>query len=162
MDGLNSGHLRVLLRWFKEGPPGAIPLGPSGCDCGALQAVTWEDAGDAECVEQLAHWRMIARLPGATTHTQAVASVRRWLTREVLPDEDRVLFWIKDGEGQLVGHLGLEQFDFEAGLAQLSDVLCEPGAEALLSVAEATLTRWTHETFGLRLVESRVISAVAA
>jgi len=147
MNGLMSEQLRVLLRWFKEGPPGAIPLVAEGPSRGALQAVTWEDAGDGEALARLAAWHRVA---SAAPSREAL---RQWLTREVLPAEKRALFWVKDAEGRFVGHVGLARFDFLAGEAVVGDVLGKEGSEPLLSLAVAALGRWLRETFGLRLVE---------
>src|SRR5262245_15232346 len=119
MHGPHADSVRVLLRWLKDGPPGAIPILLDGRTLGSLVAVTWEDAGDADALERLARWHE-AGLPGAPA-TRATA--RRWLQREVLPDDDRVLFWIEDDGRRRVGYLGLAYFDFAANRVGMGGVV---------------------------------------
>jgi hypothetical protein len=147
MDNLRARHVQVLLGWFKEGPPGAIAVEPAG----RLQAVTWEDAGDGALVERLAGWR------GA-----APAAARHWLTEDVLRAPARVLFWVRDGDGELAGHVGLSQFDFARGTAVISDLRGDEARGPLLNAAARALARWAREALGLRAVDARQRLVAAA
>lgn len=92
----------------KEGPPGAIAF--EGHEVvGLLQAAFWEDAGDAVLMGRLACWRRCSP-----------ALARAWLVEEVLTARARALFWVKTGEGQIVGHVGLSPFDFAGGTVVLA------------------------------------------
>ena len=94
MPDLTAVH--VLLRWLKDGPQGAIPIGLEPPSRGSLQAVTWEDAGDLLALDRLSRW-----------HAAPAAGLRRWLQQVVLPCPDRLLFWVLDAQGRFLGHVGL-------------------------------------------------------
>jgi hypothetical protein len=123
--------VRTLLRWLKDGPPGAIPIDRDGRSLGALVVASWEDAGDAA-------------LPAMT---------RRWLRQEVLPSEDRLLFWIKSPDGQCVGHVGLQAFDFAAHTVILDHLAIAGSLEdALVAAALVTLANWAKEQLDMTVL----------
>lgn len=147
MENLRARHVQVLLGWFKEGPPGAIAVEPAG----RLQAVTWEDAGDAALMARLAGWRRAG-----------AEAARRWLTEEVLPAAARALFWVKSGDGEVAGHVGLCQFDFARGTVVVGDLRGDDGRQALLNAAARSLARWAREALGLRAIDARQRLVAAA
>jgi hypothetical protein len=127
-----SDHVPLLLRWLKDGPPGTIPF-----QYGSIQALTWEDAGDAVVLETIRGWH-------------PTISVRQWLHGRVLPCPDWILFWIKDVGGQPVGHVGLSFFDLERGTVAITETFCMPEtAPDLLTEAMRALADWVRESFGL-------------
>ena len=65
MDGLHAREICTLFRWFKEGPPGAIPIEHDHRSVGLLQAATWEDAGGPP-LAQLASWHGAGRASGSS------------------------------------------------------------------------------------------------
>jgi hypothetical protein len=137
MDGLHAREICTLFRWFKEGPPGAIPIENDQRSVGMLQAATWEDAGGRP-VERLAAWHG----PGA----------REWLVESVLKTPDRVLFWVKDVVGEVVGHVGLSDVNDRSGTITVVDVVCGVhGCEGLLVAAVACLTEWAQRSLQLRV-----------
>lgn len=150
MDGPTTEQAALLFRWFKEGPPGVVPIGREGRSLGSLRAVTWEDAGDLAALEQVAGWHesAFARYPEAFPVTPA--SVRRWLTQQVLPAPDRVLFWVRDVRGERVGHAGLSRLNLKAGTVAVSDVVAaHVVAERLVDEALTALAAWARDTLGV-------------
>jgi hypothetical protein len=142
MDDLQPEQLEILFRWFKEGPAGAIPIEQDGRPLGVLQAAGWEDAGTPGLMETLARWH---------GPPFSASAVRRWLIDEVLPAPDRMLFWVKDVRGGIVGHVGLSRIDPVQGTVAIRDVLCGiPAGAALLAVALETLIDWAQHSLGLR------------
>lgn len=136
MDGLQAREIQTLFRWFKEGPPGAIPIEHDQRSVGLLQAATWEDAG-GKPVECLVAW-----------HGSAA---RSWLVEDVLKGPGRVLFWVKDVRGELVGHVGLGDLDEANGTITIGDVVCgEAGHEGLMAAAVGCLVGWVHRSLRLR------------
>jgi hypothetical protein len=136
MDGLHAREICTLFRWFKEGPPGAIPIEQDHRSVGLLQAATWEDAAGAPLLK-LAAW-----------HGRSEA--RQWLVEEVLQTPDRVLFWVKDLRGEMVGHVGLSALDAGTGTITLGDVTSGPGGEALVAAGAEALAGWVSRSLRLR------------
>jgi hypothetical protein len=146
MEGPAAVEVRLLLRWFKEGPPGALPVEQDGRSLGCLLAVTWEDAGDPDALGRLARWHG----PGPATPSAA----RRWLVEQVLSPADRVLFWVKDVRGDFAGRAGLGRLDFAARTAAVCDVASAgPGADGLVRAAALALAGWARTTLGLDVAE---------
>src|SRR5262249_45628300 len=137
MDGLRAREIQTLFRWFKEGPPGAIPVEHEQRSVGLLQAATWEDAAGPPA-EKLELWH------GAGTG-------RRWLVEAVLKTPDRVLFWVKDVRGEVVGHVGLWGLDEAAATITVGDVVCgAAGHEGLMAAAVGCLVGWVSRSLRLR------------
>src|SRR5437660_3760809 len=144
MEGPPAQDVRTLLRWMKEGPPGALPVEQGGRSLGCLQAVTWEDAGDPAALGRLARWH--------GPYAAAPAAARRWLVEQVLPAADRVLFWVKDVRGGFAGHAGLSRLDVAARTAALCDVVAAgPAADRLVAAAALALAGWARATLGLEV-----------
>jgi hypothetical protein len=155
MEGLQPEQLRILFRWFKEGPPGAIAIEQSGRSLGMLQAAGWEDAGSAGLMDELSAWNRPA-FPDR-------AAARRWLTDEVLPTPDRVLFWVRDVRGRAVGHVGLADLDSAGGTMKLTDVLCGvPGSETLVAAAVEAVVHWVHHALHLQVYRDPQRQVMAA
>lgn len=152
MDGPDSSPLFTLLRWMKEGPPGAIPVQRGSRSLGTLRAVGWEDAGDRDAVARLARWheQAFARFSGPPAVT--AEGTRQWLVERVLHAPGRVLFWVRDVRGVAVGHLGLGGHNPIAGTVEIIDALTgEPDGESIMTAAADTLAEWARETVGLTL-----------
>jgi RimJ/RimL family protein N-acetyltransferase len=145
MDDRLGEQVRTLFRWLEEGPPGAIPLVAGGRPA-ALQAVTWEDAGDRAALARLARWH------GATPE-----AMRRWLCQDVLDPPERILFWVRNGDGTALGHLGLHNFAFSEASAELDNVLRgAAGQPGLMTAATCALCTWAAEALRLRVIRLRV------
>ncbi len=139
MEGPRPEQLRTLFRWFKEGPPGAIPILSDGRSLGLLQSAHWEDAGTSAVLDRLARWH-------------APAGGRTWLLQR-LEDASGALFWIKDVRGQIVGHAGLTRLDPAAGTLLLADVHCgEPEGAPLVEAAVHALLAWVRQSLCLEVL----------
>jgi hypothetical protein len=153
MDGPTPEQAKLLLRWLKEGPPGAIPIDAEGRSLGSLRTVTWEDAGDLAALEQLTAWHeeAFARYPEAFPVTPT--SVRRWLVEQVLPAADRILFWVCDVRGERLGHAGLSRLNTAPGTVAVSDVVAaNVAAERLVNEALTTIAGWAREALGVEVL----------
>lgn len=152
MDGFPSEQVRTVLRWLKDSPPGAIPIAGAGKSFGLLQAVTWEDAGDGETLARLSQWHESAFAWFPEPFAVSPMAARRWLVDQVLPDPDRILFWVRDVRGGFIGHVGLTRFDAARGTAVLGDVVADhPTHDGLLALAAQTLTGWAQEALGVQV-----------
>lgn len=153
MDGPTRENVLMLLRWFKEGPPGAIPIEHEGRSLGSLQACTWEEAGDPTILARLAEWHESAFTRFPESRPVTPDAVRAWLVQQVMPTPDRVLFWVKDPRGVCVGHLGISRIDPDAGTGYLCDLVAmNPAAERLLQHAISTLQYWLQTTLSVEFV----------
>jgi hypothetical protein len=162
MDGLQPKEVRTLIRWLKEGPPGAVPISFDGQSLGSLQVVTWEDAGERTAIDRLVRWHDSAFTTFAAPAPATPVSVRQWLVEHVLEAPERLLFWVRNSQGEAVGHVGLPRFDFAVHTVALRDVVCgEPGAEHLVAEAVETLRGWVRESFRMWTIDAGQFLAAA-
>ena len=162
MDGLQPKQVRTLIRWLKEGPPGAVPIPAGEPSLGSLQVVTWEDAGDREAIERLVRWHKSAFTIFAMPMPVTAPAARQWLVEQVLEAPERLLFWVRDVGGQAVGHVGLSRFDYAVRTVALRDVVCGlPGGERLVGEGVETLRGWVRETFGMWTIDAGQLLAAA-
>lgn len=160
MDGPCSASVSRLVRWMKEGPPGAIPITHAGRSLGCLTAVTWDDAGDLAAIERLVRWHRQAFAPLAGQFPVTPDGARQWLAQRVLPDEGRLLFWVRGVNGEPVGHVGLSGFDFSSRSAEARDVVYgETTAIGLVNAALGALGEWAEEALGLTATRGALSSA---
>jgi hypothetical protein len=162
MDGLQSQQVRTLIRWLKEGPSGAIPFSLDSESPGSLHAAAWEDAGNAEMTDHLLVWHRCILSAFALPLPMTAVSIRRWLTEQILEAPERLLFWVRDGDGRAVGHVGLTRFDFVRETVAVHDVVCGVrGAEVILMEGVETLKKWVGEAFGMQAIDLSERRAVA-
>jgi hypothetical protein len=154
MDDPRLLQVQMLIRWCKEGPPGCIPVCREQLSLGSLRAASWEDAGDRALIERLHRWHGSAFADLAVPLSLTPARVRGWLIEQVLEVPTRLLFWVRDVTGQIVGHVGLARFDFTRRTVTVRDVVCgESGCENLVTLAVGALQTWPREAFGMEAVD---------
>ncbi len=160
MDAIEAPQLHTLVRWLKDGPPGLISIAQEGLSLGSLQAVTWEDAGDPLVIERLLAWQATAFSAFAVPLSRREG--RRWLVEQVLDSPDRLLFWVRNLTGEVVGHVGLGSFDFATRQVGIRDVVRgESAAELLVTQAVATLRDWARESFQFDAIDPGMNRAAA-
>jgi RimJ/RimL family protein N-acetyltransferase len=157
MDGAGEQAL-TIVRWFKDGPPGAIPIVQHGQALGALEAITWRDAHSSAALERLLRWQESAASTLPTRFPATVAGARAWLIEQVLEVPTRLLFWVKALDGLVLGQVGLVRLDGARGTAEIGHLVRgEAGAlSGALSASVATLCDWAFEALRLRSLELRV------
>jgi hypothetical protein len=147
---------------MKEGPAGAIPFSGSPESLGSLHAATWEDAGNPEIIDHLLHWHRCLLSSFAVPVPMTAGGARRWLIEQVLEAPERLLFWVRDGAGRAVGHVGLSRFDFVGRTVAIRDVVCGArGTEEILAEGVESLKKWANDAFGLQAIDAGQGRAVA-
>jgi RimJ/RimL family protein N-acetyltransferase len=159
MDGTQQ-QVRTVLRWLKEGPPGAIPVEQEGRPAALLQAVGWRDAADAQAVDRLARWREQANPYFPAQFPVTHAGTRRWLVEQLLGAPERVLFWVKGADGAALGHLGLFRFDFARRTVEIDNVVrgVMGVAPGVMGAAVAGLCAWASEALDMAGLFLRVLA----
>src|SRR5947209_8584603 len=102
------------VRRVKEDPSAlgcVLPVVAGGRAVARLEGVGWRDLADPDSVALLAAWREAAADAFPARFPVTLQGTRSWLVKQLLELPDRVLFWVKDGSGTRVGHVGLYRFD---------------------------------------------------
>jgi RimJ/RimL family protein N-acetyltransferase len=114
----------------------------------------------SEEVELLAEWRNQNREAFLTWINSTNDSTKQWLTEQILPREDRILFWVETLDGIPFGHFGLTNFDFELKSCELDNVI--RGKIGVLHrgilLAIQALMRWSFHYLQAGSVYVRVFS----
>jgi hypothetical protein len=98
-------RLKSATHWH-EAVANAIPLGG---DLGYLVPSCELHATDTGLIETLTRWRDQHQEVFPTRFPVSVERTAAWLREQVLEVEDRILFFVHDRYGRIVGHMGLAQ-----------------------------------------------------
>jgi hypothetical protein len=162
MDGVESNQIQTLFRWMKEGPPGALPILSNAMSVGRLEAITWGDAGKLPTLNHLFQWHRSQFTAFSLSVPMSVAGARRWLTEQILEGPDRLLFWVCDGSGHVVGHVGLAICHTAERTLELRDIVCgERQGESLVREAVETVKEWVRATMGMEVRDAGFSRAAA-
>jgi RimJ/RimL family protein N-acetyltransferase len=160
MDDTHKQEVLTILRWLKDGPPGAIPVVQHGRQIASLVALTWRDVDEASSITLLAHWREQANPFFPAQFPVTFAGTRQWLIKQVLELPERLLFWVQVPGGEPIGHVGLFRFDFAAGTVEIDNIVRgrEQIAPGVMTASVQTLCNWSFEALRMRALLLRVMS----
>jgi RimJ/RimL family protein N-acetyltransferase len=146
------------IRQLKDASS-AVPVARPGEPSARLEPVTWQDVDRPESVALLAQWRLAAADAFPTQFPVTLRGTRDWLRQQVLDTPDRLLFWVVDGRGNRLGHLGLARFDFARREAEVDNVVRGlPGSPGLMADAVRALGEWATAELSLDDLSLRVFS----
>ena len=82
-----------------------------------------------------------------------------WFDNVLLPRKDRILFFVSTIQGQLIGHLGYSNFNYEKQSAEIDNVVRGvKGAEkGLMTKAMQTILLWGKKKLRLKEITLRVL-----
>lgn len=126
-------------------------------DQGLLLPVCELHADDEQLIAALSRWRRRHADAFPTQFEVTDAATARWLRRNLLDVEDRILFLVFDRHGHPVGHLGFASALGGDRELELDNVVRgEPAQPGLMSQSVSVLLSWAAEMFGAREVHLRV------
>lgn len=125
-----------------------------------LLPFTREQIDSAEAINLLTKWRR-KNLHGFTKiFDVTVDGTRAWAISQLITRSDRVLFFVCIGDGELVGHVGLSSFDFQASTCEIDNIVRgEPSApKGVMQAAVKGLLDWTYDSLMLTEIRLRTLS----
>jgi perosamine synthetase len=131
-----------------------------GKKAGRLRPVTTDSLRKGEEVRLLAEWRDAAQEWFPSQFKVTVEGTRNWLDRQVLQQEDRILFMVETKAGVPVGHVGLVRFNCEERFCELDNIVRGNARlfKGAMTLACAALTEWAFETLGMKKLYLRVFA----
>jgi RimJ/RimL family protein N-acetyltransferase len=152
----------VDLQQLKQAPTreSALKLDVTlegGTPIGALLLAGAWALREPELLEQITQWRRRTMRVFLTWFEPTPQRTAAYLRDVVLARPDRAFFFVLDGEGRIVGHMGVAGWSGEA--AELDNFVrgVAGGHPQLMREAERTLLDWLS-TQGVRRVSARVMS----
>ena len=103
-------------------------------------------------VKVLSDWRRDNPTAGTGTFVVTDERTEKWLIKNVLDNEDRIIFLITDLKGDYIGHIGLAEFDEENLSADIDAVLrgVKNNLPGIMSYALKTIIVWGKDVLGLQ------------
>lgn len=104
-------------------------------------------------------WREANQIGFANRFEGTMEKTKYWFENVLLPNDERILFFIHLGSGIVIGHLGFATFDFENKSAEIDNVVrgVKSLGEGVMSLATQTLINWGRERLLLNDIYLRVL-----
>ena len=154
-----------IIRTFKNAQPDEInsfclPLMAENKFLGRLRPLTNRSLKNQNEVQILADWREAAQNWFPSQFKVTLDGTRRWLEKQVLQTDDRILFMVEDDRGTPIGHVGLFRFDYKQKFCELDNIIRGnteefPGA---MTHACKELIKWAFNELGAEKIYLRVAS----
>lgn len=109
---------------------------------GYLKPITIEQLENGDVIYMLTKWRKMFMKFFLTQFSPSTERTRNWLTKVVLPSQDRILFLIYTMENKIVGNFGVCNFSSES--AELDNLIRgeKGGVPQLIYYSEISLLKW--------------------
>jgi RimJ/RimL family protein N-acetyltransferase len=158
----NAFQNRALqnIRQLKQSPRHGLPIVSDGQVKGKLDPIINDDVEDEKVVKLLAKWREENSFAFPSQFTVTLPGTKSWLQKQLLENETRLLFLIKDEAGIPIGHIGLYSFDFAENSCEIDNVVRgeKNGHRGIMTMALETLLQWTNEVITPDTIFLRVFS----
>jgi perosamine synthetase len=128
---------------------------------GSLTPITFFHVGNDDLIRHLVKWRNENIEAYLDRSKASFEGTRAWLAKRVLDNKGKILFILKNGDGDLVGHIGLSaQLDINEPFLEIDNVVRGEKSKALglMSLALFDLVSWVFLISRARLVFLRVLS----
>lgn len=126
---------------------------------GCLEAITKRDAKDKAVIRDLKAWRQKNQQAFPSQFNVTLKGTRIWFQTQLMDKKDRILFFVKDLDGNRVGHLGLYRFDYEQKACEIDNVIRgKSNAPGIMTDALNTLILWTTKELEVKKLYLSVFS----
>lgn len=126
---------------------------------GYLEAITTRDAKDKAIIRDLKVWREKNQQAFPSQFKVTLKGTRLWFQTQLMDKKDRILFFVKDLDGNRVGHIGLYRFDYKKHACEIDNVIrgsnSSPG---IMTMALTTLINWTKNELKTNNISLTVFS----
>lgn len=125
---------------------------------GYLKPITIKHISKHDVISMLTKWRKMFMKFFLTQFTPSTERTKNWLTKVVLPSEDRILFLIYTIEDKVIGNFGVCNLSSES--AELDNLIRgEKGGEhQLIYYSEISLLKWLFLELDMKSVFLHVFS----
>ncbi|UJF35500.1 GNAT family N-acetyltransferase [Paenibacillus hexagrammi] len=120
--------MKEVLRSYKHATKEeiehfCIPIIVSGERKGRLRPITLETIDNESEIQMLTEWRSASSNWFTTQFPFSQAGTKRWLQRQVIEAEDRILFFVEDEEYTPIGQIGLIHYDEQQKECEFDNLL---------------------------------------
>jgi dTDP-4-amino-4,6-dideoxygalactose transaminase/RimJ/RimL family protein N-acetyltransferase len=124
-----------------------------------LEMITYATLEDEGAIELLAKWRREAQAWFPAQFEVTKEGTKSWLKSATLDTKDRLLFWVVDGEGKRIGHVGLFRLSLDQKMMEIDNIVRgENSDKGMMAAAIETMLGWQKEFLGVPQSYLRVFS----
>lgn len=100
-----------------------------------------------ELIEVMTRWRKENPTLSDNVFVPTVERTERWLDNSIVPDDDKILFLILDEKKNLIGHIGLCNFDYCTRCVEIYSVLrgVKNAYKGIMEQSLRTLLDWAEK-----------------
>ena len=151
-----------IIRCMKENFSYQIKITVSNKNqiIGQLVPIKYADIGDESLLELLTKWRNENYDAYPSQFNATIDRTRRWLAKYVLEHENKILFLLIDNCNQIVGHMGLANYNSQLQTIEMDNIVRggEKSQKGIITNALYDLISWTFLSFPVNNVYLKVFS----
>lgn len=127
---------------------------------GKLIPISTKTLEDDKKIELLTNWRKENQHAFPSQFKVTFEGTKTWTQKQVLQQKDRILFFVADEKGQLIGHVGLFRFDYHKKACELDNIIrgVSGAAKGLMTLACSRIIEFAKSDLKINSVYLRVFS----
>ncbi|WP_333004762.1 GNAT family protein [Vibrio coralliilyticus] len=125
-----------------------------------LVPFSYSDVSNITNIKLLSDWRRCSEHAFLKVFEVTESGTETWLRKGVLDNPYRLMFWVVNGDGQKVGHIGVSSFNFEENSCEIDNVVKSNNCstKGLFYCVTNTLINWIQDEIQPTRLKLRVFS----
>ena len=120
---------------------------------GFLEAINSRTITDKKAIKDLKKWREANQIYFPSQFRVTIKGTASWSKNQLQDKKDRILFFVKDTNGNRIGHIGLYRFDYVNRTCEIDNVIRGVNlAPGIMTSALDKLIEWTYFELGVKKI----------
>lgn len=113
-----------------------------------------------DCISLFSNWRKENPTLSPSVFQITDERTEAWMKKAVIENDNRIIFMVRDNEGEFLGHIGFAGFRFDTKTAEVDSVLrgVKGKTPRIMEFALLSLVEWGKKELGLEHIDLEVIS----
>jgi len=143
----------------KDNLENHIPILRDSDNIGTLVPITNEVLKSHDDIALLAKWRDESQEWFPTQFKVTIEGTKKWLENALLGTSDRILYFVCNKDGDKIGHVGLNRFDYKNQCCELDNIVRgKTGDKGIMEASCRSLINYSISTFKLKNMYLQVFS----
>lgn len=126
---------------------------------GYLQPITKDVVSQDDNVQLISQWRDQSQEWFPSQFKVTVSGTKKWLETDLLQKHDRILYFVCNCDGEKIGHVGLNRFDYHERTCELDNIIRGVGAhKGIMQKACQALLQDAIKRYDLKTIYLKVFS----
>tara|TARA_R110001606_G_scaffold215132_1_gene363006 strand:+ start:498 stop:1112 length:615 start_codon:yes stop_codon:yes gene_type:complete len=125
-----------------------------------LSPMTDLDFSNEVSISLLSEWRKASEHAFLKVFEVTNSGTQRWLKHGVIENKERLMFWVVDGKGTKVGHIGVSSFNYDECSCEVDNVIksSDCNEKGLFTLVTESLIDWLNNNLNPKKIKLRVFS----